>query len=141
MGASRPINGREAWGRRSPVHPTGGGSKNISQALPEGLFTNKKSFLFAKRLLTRHPAHPRGGRSPEGHPALPTGGRLPGGASCPPNGRDVPPPNYLSPQPPPNSYIIQQKSRKKERKERKRGEEAAKPCSQVVWRYILVLVV
>jgi hypothetical protein len=120
MGTSRQINGREAWGRRPPAHPMGGRSQNISQAPPEGLFTNKKLFLFAKRPQTRprrHPALPTGGRSPEGHPALPTGGMFPH--------------HYLSPHPPPNSHIIQQESRKKERKERKRGEEAAKPCSHI----------
>jgi hypothetical protein len=47
MGASRPINGREAWGRRPPAHPMGGRSENFSQALPEGFFANKKLFLFA----------------------------------------------------------------------------------------------
>jgi hypothetical protein len=63
MGTSRPINGREAWGWRPPAHPTGGMSENFSQAPPEGLFTNKKSFLFAKRPLT-HPARPTGGKFP-----------------------------------------------------------------------------
>jgi hypothetical protein len=38
----------------------GGMPKKISQTPPEGLFANKKSFLFAKRPL-RHPARPSGG--------------------------------------------------------------------------------
>jgi hypothetical protein len=135
MGASRPINGREAWGWLPPAHPTGGMSQNFSQAPPKGLFANKKLFLFAKRPITRpwrHPARPTGGRFPEGHPASPTGGRFPGGESCPPDGWDVTfNYHYISPHLPPNSHIIQQKLGKKERKERKRGEEAAKPCSHV----------
>jgi hypothetical protein len=72
MGASRPINEREAWGRRPPAHPTGGRSENFSQAPPEGLFANKKLFLFAKRPL-RHSTLPSGGR----RPARPTGGKFP----------------------------------------------------------------
>jgi hypothetical protein len=70
------------------------------------------------------------------------------GASRPPNGREVRGPcsaeghparwtdrrflsPYISPHLPLNSHFIQQKSGKKEREERKRGEEAAKPCSHV----------
>jgi hypothetical protein len=126
MGASRPINGREAWGRRPPAHPAGRRSQNFSQAPPEGLFANKKLFLFAKRPLTRprrHPARPTGGRIPEGHPACPTGGTFNN--------------HYISPHLPPNSHIIQQKSGKKEREQRKRRS----PVHTSVWRYILVLVV
>jgi hypothetical protein len=66
MGTSRPMNGREAWGRAPPAHPTGGRFQNYFQAPLEGLFANKKLFLFTKRPLTRargHPAHPTGGRS------------------------------------------------------------------------------
>jgi hypothetical protein len=37
----------------------------------------------------------------------------------------------ISPHLTPNSHIIQQKSGKKEREERKRGEKAAKPCSHI----------
>jgi hypothetical protein len=76
MGASRPINGREAWSRRPPAHPTGGRFQNFSQTPSESLFANKNFFLFAKRPLTRpqrHPTRPTGGRFPEGHPARPTG--------------------------------------------------------------------
>jgi hypothetical protein len=115
-----PPDQREAWGRRPPAHPIGGRSQKFFQTSPEGLFTNKKFFLFAKRPLRRprrHPARPTGGRFPEGHPACPTGGTFHY--------------HYISPHLPPNSYIIQQKSRKKERDERKRGEEAVKPCSHV----------
>jgi hypothetical protein len=103
------------------AHPTGGRSQNFSQTPPEGLFTNKKLFLFAKRLLTRplrHPASPTGWGSPKGHPARPTGGTFHY--------------HYISPHLPPNSHIIQQKSeKKKEREERKRGEQAVKPYSHV----------
>jgi hypothetical protein len=63
MGASRPINGREAWGRRPPAHPTGGRFQNFSQSSPESLFANKKLFLFVKRPL-RHPTSPTDGRFP-----------------------------------------------------------------------------
>jgi hypothetical protein len=51
MGASRPLNGRDAWGPGHPAHPAGGMS-------PEDLFANK---LFAKRSLGGHPAQPTGG--------------------------------------------------------------------------------
>jgi hypothetical protein len=57
MGSSRPLIGREAWGRGPPAHPTGGRFQNFLQAPPEGLFMNKKFFLFVKRSL-RHPARP-----------------------------------------------------------------------------------
>jgi hypothetical protein len=49
-GTSRPTSGRE-----------------VPKLIPEGLFANKKLFLFVKSSLTRlrgRPAHPTGGRSP-----------------------------------------------------------------------------
>jgi hypothetical protein len=131
MGTSRPINGREAWGRRPPAHPTGGRSKIFSQVPPEGLFANKKLFLFAKKPLTRprrHPARPTGGRSPEGHPALPTGGRFPGRASGPPNVRDVPPPLYKPPATPKFSYYSA-----KIKKKRKGGEEERRESGEALF--------
>jgi hypothetical protein len=63
---------------------SGGRCQIFFQTPPEGLFTNKKNFLFVKRPLTRprgHPARPTGGRcgaySAEGHPARWAGGRFP----------------------------------------------------------------
>jgi hypothetical protein len=67
IGTSRPINGREAWGRTHPAHPTDGRCQIFFQAPLEGLFVNKKLFLFAKRPLPRrqrHPARPTCGRCP-----------------------------------------------------------------------------
>jgi hypothetical protein len=54
IGTSRPLIRRETWGRGPPAHPAGG-------RFPEGLFTNKKVILFAKRPLRGHLAHPMGG--------------------------------------------------------------------------------
>jgi hypothetical protein len=62
MGTSLPLIGREAWGRGPPAHPAGA-------RFPEGLFANKKIFLFTKRSRRGRPAHPTGGRCAEGHPA------------------------------------------------------------------------
>jgi hypothetical protein len=50
MGASRPLNGRVAWGRGPPAQPAGGMS-------PEGLFANN---FFAERSLRGHLAQPKG---------------------------------------------------------------------------------
>jgi hypothetical protein len=84
--------------------------------VPREPLRNKKVFLFTKRSLRGRPAHPTGGRCAEGHPAR----RRAGG-----------PPGYVSPHLPLNFHFIQQKPEKKEREERKREEEAAKPCSHV----------
>jgi hypothetical protein len=70
MGASRPIIGREAWGRGHPAQPEGGILKKLFPGPPEGPFANKKLFLFANGSLREHPARPEGGR----HPARPVGG-------------------------------------------------------------------
>jgi hypothetical protein len=51
MDTSRPLIGREAFGRGPAAHPAGGRSQINFEAPPEGLFANKKSFLFVKRSL------------------------------------------------------------------------------------------
>jgi hypothetical protein len=61
MGTSRPLIGREAWGRGLPAQPAGGRFQKYFEARPESLFANKKSFLFAKRSL-RHASCPASGR-------------------------------------------------------------------------------
>jgi hypothetical protein len=61
MGTSRLLIGREAWGRGPPAQPAGGRFQKYFEAPPEGLFTNKKSFLFAKKSL-RQASHPASGR-------------------------------------------------------------------------------
>jgi hypothetical protein len=73
MGTSRPLIGREAWGRGPPAHPAGRRFQKFFQAPPEGLFTNNKSFLFVKRSL-RQASRPASGRE----------------ASSPASGREVP---------------------------------------------------
>jgi hypothetical protein len=107
---SRPSNGREV-------------PNFFSSPLPRASSRIKNFFLFARRPLTR----------PRGHPAAQqAGGPGPvqcGGASRQLGGREVPQPLYKPPLPP-NFHFIQQKSEKK-REERKRGEEAVKPCSHV----------
>jgi hypothetical protein len=93
---------------------------------PEGLFANKKVILFAKRSLRGYPAHPKGGRWCRG-------------ASRPLVGQEVPP-GYISPQLPLNFHFIQQKSEKK--KKGRRGREKRKRRNTVhtsIWRYILIL--
>jgi hypothetical protein len=110
---SRPTNGREAWGRKLPAHPTGGRCQIFFYTPPESLFVNKKLFIFAKRPLMRprgHPARPkgevRGSYSAEGHPARWVGGRFPS--------------LYISPHLPPKFLFYSSKIR---RRKRKGGEE------------------
>jgi hypothetical protein len=43
-GTSRPLIGREAWGRGPPAQPAGGMFEKYFEAPPEGLFANKKNF-------------------------------------------------------------------------------------------------
>jgi hypothetical protein len=89
VGTSRPINGREAWGRITPAHPTGGRCQIFFQVPPESLFANKKKFL------TREEAPPAAAKA-----SRPLGGAGPlqcGGASRPLGGRQVPLPLYKSP--------------------------------------------
>jgi hypothetical protein len=93
-----------------------GGPKIFLKLLSRASSRIKKYFLFAKRPLTRprrYPTRPTGGRSPEGHSARPTVGMFHQ--------------HYISTHLSPNFHIIQQKSGKTEREERKREEEAAMP--------------
>jgi hypothetical protein len=100
----------------------GGRSQNFSQAPTEGLFTNKKLFLFAKRPLMRPRRHPT-----EGHPARPTGGRFPKGASRPPNGRNVP--SVYKPPPTPKFLYYSAKIWKK----RNGGEEERRGSGEALF--------
>jgi hypothetical protein len=68
-----PPVGRKAWDRGPPAQPAGGRFEKCFETPPEGLFVNKKSFLFAKRSL-RQASRPTRGRE----------------AFRPPSGREVP---------------------------------------------------
>jgi hypothetical protein len=106
MGTFRPLIGRETWGRGPSAHPAGGRSL-------EGLLANK-SYLIREEF-SAGASRPSNGRE-----VVPRG--------IPPVGRAGGSPGYISPHLPQNCHFIQ---KKKEREERKREEEAAKPCSHV----------
>jgi hypothetical protein len=82
MGTSRSLIGREAWSRGPPAPPAGGRFEKYFEAPPEGLFANKKSFLFVKRSL-RQASRPASGREA----FRPASGRE---ASSTASGREVP---------------------------------------------------
>jgi hypothetical protein len=61
MGTSRPLIEREAWSRGPSAQPAGGMFQKYFEAPPEGLFANKKIFLFAKWSL-RQASRPASGQ-------------------------------------------------------------------------------
>jgi hypothetical protein len=99
-----------------------GGAKYFSRPLPRA--SSRIRNLFAKRPLMR----------PREHPARPTGGRS--GArtvrrGIPPVGRAGCSPAPIQTPTCPQIPFLFSKNQEKKREERKRGEEAAKPCSHV----------
>jgi hypothetical protein len=89
----------------------------VGGRFPEGLFANKKVKTYSRR-------GPCGGVLP-----IQRAGGVPRGIL--PIRQAGGPPGCISPHLPLNFHFIQQKPEKKEREERKREEEAAKPCSHV----------
>jgi hypothetical protein len=130
MGTSRPISGREAWSWGPSAHSTGGRFQNFLQAPSEGLFTNK-FFLFTKRPLTRArgvPLAQRAGSTPLAQRAGSTALQCGGASAQRADGRS---PTLYKPPPCPKFPFYSAQTRKKERKEWKGEEKAAKPCSHI----------
>jgi hypothetical protein len=108
MGTSRPLIGREAWGRGPPAHPVGG-------RFPKGLFAN---FLFAKRSLTGQAGASR-----------PSKGRDVVLRGIPPFGRAGRPPRLYKPEPAPKILFYSEKIRRK----KKRGEEERRGSGEALF--------
>jgi hypothetical protein len=122
MGTSHPINGREAWGRAPPAHPTGERRQIFSRGPREGLFANKK-ISYSRR----GPRRGRGGIPP----AQRVEGPRPvdcGGASRPLGGREVPHPLYKPPPAPKLPFYSAKISKK-----RKGGEEERRRSGETLF--------
>jgi hypothetical protein len=118
MGTSHPINGRKAWRRKPPAHPTGERFQIFSQAPPEGLFANKILIREETPDTAAGASRPPNGREVRGPY---------GGASCPLGGLEVPQPLYKPPSPKFPFYSA------KFKKKRKGGEEERRESGKALF--------